>query len=105
MTLFSWLLVGHLVGDFLLQTRWMAQQKNKHWEPLVLHTVVYTLTVSLLAQLAGGLRWQAVALIFLSHLILDRRNFVNFWACRVTGSADLPWHILMLALAVWLSAL
>ncbi|MDA8213383.1 MAG: DUF3307 domain-containing protein [Clostridia bacterium] len=108
MTLFDWLLVGHLVGDYLLQNRWMAVGKLKFWAPLLVHSAVYTLTVALLALFSEGLTWPAVALIFLAHVALDRRGFVKFWAERLTGAADLPWlvimvdqawHIVVLALA------
>ena len=111
MTLFEWLLVGHLVGDYLLQNRWMAEKKTMQWMPLLVHVIVYTSTVALLAYCAGGLTLPAVTLIFLSHLVLDRRGFVNFWTRRITGAADIPWlvimvdqawHVVVLALATLL---
>ena len=46
MGLFNWLLVGHLVGDYILQTSWM-QKKTKEWLPLIVHSMVYTVTVSI----------------------------------------------------------
>ncbi len=108
MDVFAWLIVGHLTGDFLLQNRWMAEGKTTRWPPLLAHAAVYTLSVSLLALAAGGLSLPAIILIFLSHLVLDRRGFVLFWARRVTDSAHVPWlvivadqawHILVLAVA------
>lgn len=95
MTLFDWLLVGHLVGDYLLQNRWMAIGKFNYWLPLLVHSTVYTITVTLLALLDGGLNWNAIALIFLAHVLLDRRGFVKFWTERITGSANVPWLIIM----------
>lgn len=38
MTLFECLLVGHLVGDYLLQNGWMAEGKTTRWVPLLVHT-------------------------------------------------------------------
>ena len=39
------LLFGHLVGDFLLQNKWMALSKgNNSWRCLV-HCIVYTASV------------------------------------------------------------
>ena len=111
MTLFEWLLVGHLVGDYLLQNRWMAEKKITQWVALLVHVTVYTSTVALLAHFAGGLTWPAVTLIFLSHMVLDRRGFVNFWTRRITGSVGIPWlvimvdqawHVVVLALATLL---
>jgi hypothetical protein len=110
MTLFEWLLVGHLVGDYLLQNRWMAVKKGTHWPPLLTHAAVYTLAVFLLSLLAGGLTWPGILLIFCAHIILDRREFVAFWTSRVTGATapwlvimvDQSWHIVVLAIVVLL---
>lgn len=108
MNLFNWLLVGHLVGDFLLQTSWMAGHKASRWTPLLVHCAVYTAAVGILALPAGGLSPAGIALVFISHVVIDRRTLVNFWAQKVTGAADTGWlkimvdqtlHILVLALA------
>ena len=108
MNLFEWLLIGHLVGDFLLQTGWMAEKKEKEIWPLVAHSLVYTASVGLLALLGGGLSLPAIALIFLTHLLLDKRSFVNFWTYQITRSnnsmwlkiiIDQSWHIIILAFA------
>lgn len=115
MNLFAWMFTGHLAGDFLLQTRWMAERKQYEWPPLIVHAAVYTVVVTLLARLAGGLSAAGVAFLFVTHLLLDRRRFVNWWAERVaeSGSAapgndiqewlrimlDQAWHVVALALA------
>lgn len=111
MTLFDWLLIGHLVGDYLLQTRWMAERKASEWLPLLAHCAAYTAVVTLLALPAGGLSLPAAALVFCSHLLLDRRELVNFWAQKITRSEnsgwlkimlDQAWHVVILALATLL---
>lgn len=108
MGLFDWLLVGHFAGDFIFQTRWMADKKDKEILPLITHSTVYTITIALLALLAGGLSWRGIGLIFICHLILDQRTFVDYWATKVNGNTninwlkitlDQSWHILVLALA------
>jgi hypothetical protein len=108
MTLFDWLLVGHLVGDFLLQNRWMAEKKGSQWLPLFIHAAVYTWVVYLMSLYAGGISWRGVVIIFLAHLILDRREFVAFWMRHVTRAdsstwlaiaVDQAWHIVILAIA------
>jgi hypothetical protein len=84
------------------------QKKTKQFLPLFVHSAIYTISVALFALLASGLSWWGIALIFLSHLILDQRKFIEFWAKRITGSAninwlkimlDQSWHILILGLA------
>lgn len=107
MKLFDWLLVGHFVGDFILQTRWMADKKAKQILPLITHSAVYTIIVALFALLADGLSWWGIGLIFISHVILDQRTFIDFWAAKINGNTnidwlkitlDQSWHILILAL-------
>lgn len=108
MNLFGWLIVGHLVGDFLLQTAWMAEHKAGRWGPLVLHSLTYTAAVTVFALFAGGLSMPAIALILGSHLLIDQRGLVRFWTRRVTRSEDSQWlkvmvdqtfHVLILAFA------
>ncbi len=84
---FDALLVGHLIGDFLLQTRWMATRKADRWFPLVAHAALYTAVVVLFAGLYGGIHLWAGALIFGSHVVLDQRAFVRWWSQRIQGVA------------------
>ncbi|OPY57731.1 MAG: hypothetical protein A4E55_01451 [Pelotomaculum sp. PtaU1.Bin035] len=106
MNVFTWLLVGHLAGDFLLQTGWMAK-KVFNTTSLLVHCFVYTMTIFIMALPAGGLSVTALSVIFISHFILDQRNFVNFWVRRVNNAENLQWmniavdqsfHLLVLAI-------
>jgi hypothetical protein len=87
---FDILLIAHLIGDFLLQTEWMAKYKADRWIPLLAHCLVYTFSVSLLAYLfvPNGLSLWAIVLVFVSHVILDRRSFVYFWYRKVMQVTD-----------------
>ncbi|MBD7906742.1 DUF3307 domain-containing protein [Sporosarcina gallistercoris] len=110
MTLFSYLIVGHLIGDYLLQTRWMAAGKATKWAPLITHCFIYTSVVSVAFLMNSGMiPISAVVLIFVSHVILDRRRFVAWWAKTIMGLkdeepawlliiADQIFHIIVLAL-------
>lgn len=109
MTLFSYFLIGHLIGDFLLQTNWMAMHKSHKWLPLLTHCFVYTTSVVLVALLGGFvLSFAAIFLIFISHVILDKRFFVAWWVktiMKTTGTeanwltivVDQVFHILIIA--------
>jgi hypothetical protein len=115
MNLFEWLLVGHLVGDFLLQSDSMADQKGRQWTWMFRHVGAYmlVLTVVLVGYwLAVPLPvWPlAVAWLFLlaTHIILDRRSFTQAWMRLVGMSPDHPWlpivvdqvfHVLTLAVS------
>ena len=109
MSLFSYLLVGHLIGDYLLQTSWMAAGKATKWSPLLFHCFVYTSVVSAAFVIGTGVVsiW-VIAIIFISHVILDRRRFVAWWATVVMGvkngqpawlliMADQVFHVLVIA--------
>jgi len=74
------LLVGHLVGDYLLQPRVMAENKGEKgglWWSL-LHGAIYTVCVCALLR---DFSTTAVAAVFVSHWPLDRFGVASLW-CR-----------------------
>ena len=60
-------ILAHLVGDYILQSHWMAQEKTKQSVAAMVHAVCYTLPF-------GFLTWNgsALAAICLSHFVIDR---------------------------------
>jgi hypothetical protein len=120
-SLFDWLLVAHLVGDFLIQTDNMANQKIEDWPWMVRHIGCYMVILSaVLLAYSVAYRlplWQAVlALLFIgaTHVLLDRRGLTLRWMHLVGMSPDHPWlgiivdqvfHILTLALVAQLLTL
>jgi hypothetical protein len=112
MDLLAWLLVGHMAGDFIFQTKWMADGKARRFAPLFVHAVVYTLCVWAVSLAAGGISPLAAALVFAAHLFIDRRDFVRWWCKYITRSDGCLWltvvtdqsfHIMILAAAVLLT--
>lgn len=114
MSQFDYLLIGHLIGDFLLQSSWMAKNKATKWLPLLVHVAIYTVVVSVFGVMSGGLSLAAIALIFFSHIVLDRKTFVAFWVRKVQTAkgpeqawlcivADQIFHIIVLAIAIAIS--
>lgn len=110
MSAFDFLLLAHLLGDFPFQTRWMAMNKAAKWSPLIAHSMVYTATLSVIAFFGfGGLAWWQLLIIFLTHVILDRRSFVAWWMTHImrTSPSENQWlgimvdqvfHVTILAL-------
>ncbi|MGD8625579.1 MAG: DUF3307 domain-containing protein [Anaerolineae bacterium] len=114
MSLFDWLLVGHLVGDFLLQTDGMARNKSKSWPWMLRHVGLYMLLVTVVIVVYAlshplSFWWIALALLLLSvtHVGLDRRRFTTWWMGVVGIEPQHPWlgivvdqvfHILILAI-------
>ncbi len=94
-------LIGHLVGDFLLQTSWMARQKKTRWVPLLVHALVYVLAI----RLATGWGPAALMIIVASHILLDGGDLARRYNAWVKGDASAAWlnivtdqtlHLLML---------
>ena len=77
------LLIAHLVGDYLLQSDWMATEKTKKTWPAVAHVATYTLPFLLITQ-------SPVALVFIAatHFLMDRFRLVRYlcWAKNYMGS-------------------
>lgn len=72
--------IGHLVGDYLLQSNWMAVNKKKagwqgHWACFT-HCALWTLSVCLFAWWWNPV---TVACVFFSHWILDRTRLVHLY--------------------------
>ena len=113
MTIFSWLLLGHLVGDFVLQNDWMAQGKRKGLITLpgMIHFIIYTCII-ILALVGMGLFAKStlfaigvLTLVFVSHWLIDATDVVDAWM-RFYGqrpvsiirlAVDQTFHLLVLA--------
>lgn len=70
-------LVAHLVGDFILQTDWMAREKSRNSFACLVHVVVYSLPFLLLTQ-------EPLTLLAIAgtHFMIDRWRLPRFliWA-------------------------
>lgn len=92
------LLLGHLVGDYLLQSDWMALNKKKQGSkgllPCTIHCILWTLSVYLFTV---GFRVNifTFTLLFLSHYILDRTNIVKFIIDKTIMPNPAVWKIII----------
>ena len=66
----GYMIIAHLIGDFLLQNDWM-QRKSKSSMVCTVHVLTYTIPFALLG-IWGTLPWVAVAAISIQHWIQDR---------------------------------
>lgn len=86
---------AHLIGDYLLQTDWMAQNKKKSNLACFVHVITYLLPF-LFCDLAI---WQLL-LIGLQHYFQDRTNFI-VWFMKFKKSEGFtshpmtPWSIIV----------
>ena len=60
------IILAHLVGDYLIQSDWMASEKTKKWWPAIAHGITYTLPYALVTQ-----SLLALAVIAGTHVIID----------------------------------
>lgn len=66
-------LLAHLVGDYLLQTTYMAEQKIRSWPVAMLHAIVYTLPFTFIT-----LSPWALAVICFTHALIDRYRLAHY---------------------------
>lgn len=61
------ILLAHFVGDYIIQTNWMATQKTTRWWPAILHGLTYTIPYVFVTQSP-----LALFVIFSTHVVIDR---------------------------------
>jgi hypothetical protein len=92
-------IIGHLVGDYILQNDWMALNKKSKtgafncW----VHCMIWTFSV---VSFAGWWHCGVVGVLFLTHWIQDRTNIIAWWMDLIgqkqfrTGACA-PWSIIV----------
>lgn len=81
LTFFELLLLGHLVGDYVLQNNWMAQRKGSSLFACLVHCLIYTASVCLFTEFSVA--WACV--VFLSHFPIDRWSLADKWGRLIRG--------------------
>lgn len=80
------MLLGHLVGDYLLQTEWMAFNKSeRHWRgwlAATVHCILYTVAVCTIMW-----EWTPiwVVAVFFSHFFIDKFAFGRWYLKYIKG--------------------
>lgn len=71
------IILAHLVGDYILQNDWMANEKTKRWLPAIVHGLIYTIPYTLITQSIP-----ALVVISVTHMVIDRYRLVKplVWA-------------------------
>jgi hypothetical protein len=67
--------LGHLVGDYIFQTDWMAQNKKHKTIPCAIHSAIWSACVVLFT----GWGWLPFVLLFAIHFLQDRTYFIRNW--------------------------
>jgi len=98
------LLLGHLFGDYLSQTSWMAESKKTKTFPCICHCLVYTLWVMVfvpefMPHIGLATDCMMFGLVFFSHYVLDRTKIVEWWIGHLRGKSyssnekELPYKV------------
>ncbi|MFQ5629637.1 MAG: DUF3307 domain-containing protein [bacterium] len=86
---------AHLIGDFLLQTDWMARKKKQNSWVCLTHVLTY-----LVPFLLTPFDWWQLLLIGIQHFLQDRTDIV-VWFMEKTGKSEFtrpptaPWSIIL----------
>ena len=80
MTVFEGLVISHLLGDWLLQTEWQAQNKRTNVLALLTHIIIYHAVILAVLLLAFRLplipTLATVVVLGVLHAVLDRQAAV-----------------------------
>ena len=91
-------IVGHLVGDYLLQNDWMALNKKSRLLPCYVHCCIWALCVTSFGGLISD--WRVTTILFVTHFIQDHTQIVRKWM-RLIGQEQFatgpcsPWSIIV----------
>jgi hypothetical protein len=80
-------LVAHVVGDYVLQSDWMATRKAHETLPAALHALAYSLPFLSLTRSP-----MALLLIGVSHFVIDRWRLARYvcWLANRLGPPPYP---------------
>lgn len=71
----------HMIGDYLLQSDWMAQRKTKSWVAANVHALTYTSPFAVMLWLQGmpwGQMWPMLTLIECGHFLIDHMRLARY---------------------------
>jgi hypothetical protein len=66
-------LAAHFIGDYLLQTNHMAQEKTERWVPAIMHGIAYTIPFLFLTSSP-----LALFVITSTHIVIDRYRLARY---------------------------
>lgn len=88
------LVICHLIGDYFLQSDFIAKTKGQNWYHLFVHCILYVVPF----YIAFGLDLRLV-IIFISHVIIDALK-ARYHAISYLGDQVIH-YIIMIIYLVW----
>lgn len=103
---FLQLLLGHVIGDFVLQPYWLVLAKREGWTGLIIHVGVVTFITGILAWRTIPNWWMWILVLFIMHLFIDQfRTFI--FTDNTNGKGllllflDQLFHFILIASIAW----
>ena len=84
----------HIIGDFVLQTAWMAYGKDQKtgWAlPLLVHCLIHLAVAMVLILIVAPKFWFVAIVDFLIHITIDRAKGLCASRLGVTQERQHPW--------------
>ncbi len=99
MNTLAFAIVGHMVGDFLLQNDWMSSGKKKSSLICAIHCAIWTASVLLFVGDSWWSPWTALFL-FATHFIQDRTQvikwYMNHFGQKIFATPPMsPWSMIV----------
>ena len=91
------IILAHLVGDYLLQTHWMATEKTSRWWPAIAHGITYTIPYMFVTQ-------SPLALLVISgtHIVIDRYRLARHLVWLMIVSDNTIHLLINTGAVIWL---
>ena len=103
------LLLGHLIGDYIVQNDWMASRKTSQTIPCLVHCLLYSLAVW--SCCFWWIHPLGILVVFATHFPVDRFRLARWWMVNVSGQKDFatgplsPWSIIVVDNTIHLAVL
>lgn len=93
-------IIGHVVGDYLLQNDWIATEKKKRTSVCLLHCALYGLATFLCLLPTAAPAGPVAAIVAALHFPIDRTGFVarymRWFGQREFSKPPLaPWSVIL----------
>lgn len=86
-------LVAHAIGDYVIQSDWMANKKTQSYWVALVHAMTYSISFFFLTP---EMTWKALVVIVVSHSIIDRWRLARYvcWLKNflAPSSKNYPWN-------------
>ena len=67
-----WSIACHFIGDYVLQSDFIANTKGSNWYHLLVHSILYCIPFAILFKYVGLPNvWFSISILLITHFIID----------------------------------